>query len=192
MEENTAMDSRAGGFALKIPDDLSGVTWSLRADPRRVPNKPKPPELESPGMSQEERLTKTKTALVKITAFDSHLIGLTNKGHVLKLFGALSNEDNFEWTARRQYVTSPCIVCVMLQVELTYGAVGEFQRSFESRHISRLPRRDENTGLQAPRSLQITHVIHGTFFDLTRFLRYSTIYDLRRVFNQFKLNYIDG
>ena len=56
--------------------------------------------------------------------------------------------------------------------------------------------RDENAGLQAPRSLQITHVIHGTllvlFFDLTHSSDYSTIYDLRRVFNRFKLNYIDG
>jgi hypothetical protein len=35
--------------------------------------------------------------------------------------------------------------------------------------------RDENAGLQASRSLQITHVIHGTFllmfFDLTQILR---------------------
>ena len=35
--------------------------------------------------------------------------------------------------------------------------------------------RDENAGLLAPRSLQITHVIHGTllvlFSDLTQFLR---------------------
>ena len=35
--------------------------------------------------------------------------------------------------------------------------------------------RDENAGLKAPKSLLITHVIHGTFllmfFDLTRILR---------------------
>ena len=35
--------------------------------------------------------------------------------------------------------------------------------------------RDENAGLQAPKSLQITHVIHGTlwlmFLNLTRFFR---------------------
>jgi SCF-associated factor 1 len=98
------MDSRAGGFALETPDGLRCVTWSLRADPRKIPNIPQLPELESPGMSQEER-TKT-TTLVKIAAFDSHLIGLTNKGHVLK-FGALSNEDNFEWTTRWQFVSHP-------------------------------------------------------------------------------------
>ena len=135
-EEKSDMNSRPGGFPLETDDGLRCATLSLRADPLRLPNIPQLPELESSGMLQEERL-KT-TILVKIAAFDSHLIGLTNKGHVLK-FGALSNDDGFDWTLRWQYVRSPCI-CVML--ELTCDAVGEFQRTFQSRHTPRFPRRE--------------------------------------------------
>ena len=112
------------------------VTWSLRADPLRVPAIPKLPELESTGLSREERLKPTN--LTKIAAFDIHLIGLTNKGHVLK-FGDLSNENSFDGTTRWQYVRSPCI-CTMLK--LTFGAVGEFQRTFQICRAPRFPRRE--------------------------------------------------
>ena len=134
-EENDAMDERGDCHAYGTKDHLIPcVTWSLRADPLRIPRIPQLPELESTGISQEESLE--ATTLIKIAAFDNHLIGLTNKGHVLK-FGDLSNENSFNRTTRWQYVRSPC-TCVRLK--LTYDAVGEFQRAFQSRCAPRFPR----------------------------------------------------
>ena len=136
-EENAAMDERGNCHAHGTGDHrIPCVTWSLRADPLRVPPIPELPELESTGLSPEER--EKSTTLIKIAAFECHLIGLTNKGHVLK-FGDLSNENSFDGTTRWQYVRSPCI-CTMLK--LTYGAAGEFQRTFQSRHAPCFPRRE--------------------------------------------------
>ena len=119
-EEDAAMDERGDCNAYGTEDHhIPCITWSLRADPLKIPPIPQLPDLESTGVSQEER--SKGTTLVKIAAFDNHLIGLTNKGHVLK-FGDLSNENSFDRTTRWQYVRSPCI-CVMLK--LTYVAVEE-------------------------------------------------------------------
>jgi SCF-associated factor 1 len=103
-EEDAAMDERGDCNAYGTDDHLIPcVAWSLRADPLRIPRIPELPELESTGASQEER--SKATALIKIAAFDNHLIGLTNKGHVLK-FGDLSNENSFNRTTRWKYVRS--------------------------------------------------------------------------------------
>ena len=109
-EENTAMGERGDCHAYGTEDRrIPCVTWSLRADPLRLPSIPKLPELESTGLSPEER--EKSTTLIKIAAFDNNLIGLTNKGHVLK-FGDVSSSDR---TTRWQYVRSPCI-CIMLKL----------------------------------------------------------------------------
>jgi SCF-associated factor 1 len=120
-EENAVMDERGDCNAYGTEDHLIPcVTWSMRADLLRIPRIPQLPQLEDTGVSEEER-SKT-TTLIKIAASDYHLIGLTNKGHVLK-FGDLSNENSFDRTTRWQYVRSPCI-CVLSK--LIYDAVGEF------------------------------------------------------------------
>lgn len=104
-EENAAMDEREGCNAYGTEDHrIPCVTWSLRANPLLIPPIPQLPDLESTGLSQEER--SKATTLVKIAGFDNHLIGLTNKGHVLK-FGDLSNENSFDRTTRWQYVGRP-------------------------------------------------------------------------------------
>jgi SCF-associated factor 1 len=76
----------------------------LRVNPLRIPPIPTLPELNDAGLSQEER--SKETVLVKIAAFDNSLIGLTNKGHVLK-FGDLSNERSFNASTRWEYVRLP-------------------------------------------------------------------------------------
>jgi len=137
-EENAAMDERGGCNASATEDyRIPCVTWSLRADPLRIPPIPQLPDLENTGVSPEER--SKPTTLTKIAAFDNHLIGLTNKGHVLK-FGDLSNEYSFDRTTRWQYVRSPCI-CIMFK--LTYVAVEELQRTFQSRSPLCFPRREQ-------------------------------------------------
>jgi SCF-associated factor 1 len=101
-EENADMDERGDCNAYGTEDHrIPCVAWPLRADPLRLPPIPQLPDL---GESTEER--PKATTLIKIAAFDNHLIGLTNKGHVLK-FGDLSNEDSFDRTTRWQYVSHP-------------------------------------------------------------------------------------
>ncbi|KAF8493190.1 RCC1/BLIP-II, partial [Russula emetica] len=134
-EENAAMDDGGDCNAYGTEDHhIPCVTWSLRADPLLIPPIPQLPDLESTGVSQEER--SEATTLIKIAAFDNHLIGLTNKGHVLK-FGDLSNEDSFNRTTRWQYLKN-------------FSELSEL-----SAHPTF---RDENIGLQAPTSLRITHI----------------------------------
>ena len=100
-EENIAMDERGDCHAYPTTDHrIPCVAWPLRADPLRIPPIPELPQLSHTGSPQEER---SETALIKIAAFDNHLIGLTNKGHVLK-FGDLSNENSFDRRTRWQYV----------------------------------------------------------------------------------------
>jgi SCF-associated factor 1 len=104
-EENDAMDERGDCQAYPTSDrHVPCVAWSLRADPLRIPPVPELPELNYTGLSQEQR--QKATTLIKIAAFDNYLIGLTNKGHVLK-FGDLSNEYSFDRTTRWQYVGHP-------------------------------------------------------------------------------------
>jgi|SRR5712675_1235500 len=120
-EENRAMDERGDSHAYPTDHHIPCVAWALRADPLRIPHIPQLPELYDTELSQEER--SKDTTLIKIAAFDNHIIGLTNKGHVLK-FGDLSNEDSFDRTTRWQYVRSPFIFTMH---KLTYSTVGEFQ-----------------------------------------------------------------
>jgi SCF-associated factor 1 len=103
-EENVAMDERGDCQAYATANHhIPCFAWPLRADPLRIPPIPELPELNHTGSLQEKETE--MTTLIKIAAFDNHLIGLTNKGHVLK-FGDLSNEDSFDRRTRWQYVRS--------------------------------------------------------------------------------------
>src|SRR5216683_5840864 len=107
------MDERGDCHAYPTADHrIPCVAWPLRADPLRLPPIPQLPELNHTELSQEER-SKT-TTLIKIAAFDNYLIGLTNKGHVLK-FGDLSNENSFDRTTRWQYVGHPASTSTILR-----------------------------------------------------------------------------
>jgi SCF-associated factor 1 len=109
------------------------IPVTLRANPLRIPPIPHLPELNDTGLSLEE--SSKETILVKIAAFDNALIGLTNKGHVLK-FGDLSNEHSFNMSTRWEYLENFS--------ELSKVAA---HSAFHS-----------NTGLEAPSSLRITHI----------------------------------
>ena len=58
-------------------------TLEIHEDPVKLPALPDLPELPGTGLSEEERGKETK--LIKIAVFRFRLIGLTNKGHVLKM-----------------------------------------------------------------------------------------------------------
>lgn len=74
------------------------TTWDLDITPTRLPSIPSLPELLNTGSPK----TSQTTELVQIAAFDSHIIGLTNYGHVLK-FGPLDDENSIS-QGRWEYV----------------------------------------------------------------------------------------
>ena len=71
----------------------SGVpchTWKINMDPAKLPSLPDLPDLPMNGLAEEERRKETK--LIKIATCLDNLVGLTNKGHVLRT-GSLCGED---------------------------------------------------------------------------------------------------
>lgn len=85
-QKNLEMDQDGDKKAIAREGLIPCVTWSLEFDPVRLP--PIPPLPELPHAGDE---TTQITQLIQIAAFESHIIGLTNCGHVLK-FGSTDNE----------------------------------------------------------------------------------------------------
>ena len=81
-----------------VPDDNLSIpchTWEIDMDPVRLPTLPDLPDLPATGLPDEER--KKETKLIKIAACHNCLVGLTNKGHVLKLDGFLDEDSVRIW-----------------------------------------------------------------------------------------------
>ena len=79
-----------------MPDDGTVIpchTWEIDEDPVKLPMLPDLPDLPGTGLPEEER--EKETRLIKIAAFYHGLVGLTNKGHVLKLDG-MAKEDSIQ------------------------------------------------------------------------------------------------
>jgi len=79
-----------------VPDDGTVIpchTWEINKDPVKLPILPDLPDLLATGLPEEVRRKETK--LIKIASFDNCLVGLTNKGHVLKIDG-LTDEDSIQ------------------------------------------------------------------------------------------------
>lgn len=79
-----------------VPDGGAVIpcyTWEMKRDPVRLPVLPDLPDLPATGLLEKER--KQETKLIKIAAFDNCLVGLTNKGHVLKIDG-MSDENSIQ------------------------------------------------------------------------------------------------
>ena len=83
------------GITMDIVPDHEGAipcwTWEFKTDFIKLPTIPDLPDLVTTGLPGEEHMEETR--LIKIAACTECLIGLTNKGHVLKLEG-LSDEDS--------------------------------------------------------------------------------------------------
>ena len=71
------------------------LTRELKMDPIKLPALPDLPDLPATGLPEEER--RKETRLIKIAAGYDRLIGLTNKGHVLKLDGMRNEDDTRVW-----------------------------------------------------------------------------------------------
>ena len=69
-----------------VPDGGSVIpchTWEINMDPVKLPALPNLPDLPATGLPGDERWKEVK--LIKIAGFQNSLVGLTNKGHVLKM-----------------------------------------------------------------------------------------------------------
>ncbi|KAG6857477.1 hypothetical protein H0H87_003544 [Tephrocybe sp. NHM501043] len=78
-EANAQMNQESDKKASAQPDNsIPCVTWDLNENPARLPSIPRLPDLS--GGSNEEK----PTQLIQIAGLDGHIVGLTNKGHVLK------------------------------------------------------------------------------------------------------------
>ena len=66
-------------------------TWEIKMDPVKFPTLPNLRDLPATGLPEDECRKETK--LIKIAGFYNSLVGLTNKGHVLKM-DKLSAEDS--------------------------------------------------------------------------------------------------
>ncbi|KAF9461207.1 regulator of chromosome condensation 1/beta-lactamase-inhibitor protein II [Collybia nuda] len=84
---NEHMDSQGDKKVNQDPDDvIPCATWDLDIDPVQLPSIPSLPALNVGAFDEDK-----PTRLVKLAGLDCHIIGLTNKGHVLK-FGSLDDE----------------------------------------------------------------------------------------------------
>ena len=90
-------------------------TRELKTGPIKLPPLPDLPDLPATGLSGEER--RKETRLIKIACDNDYLIGLTNKGHVLKLNGVDREGDTRVW----HYVGKN--ICVLVPfLKLWYAA----------------------------------------------------------------------
>lgn len=81
-----------------VPDDEKVIpchAWEMKQDPMKLPVLPDLPDLPATGLSEVESEKETK--LIKIAALDNCLVGLTNKGHVLKIDGLTDEESVQIW-----------------------------------------------------------------------------------------------
>ena len=114
--KNEELDALPGGS--KAVADLGNkvipcITWELQKDPAKLP--PIPNELPKL-MTMEEDSEPNK--VVKIAAFDQHLVALTQHGHVLK-FNGLSSEASIARGAWI-YVCNGSYLCVACTYETNH------------------------------------------------------------------------
>jgi len=122
------------------------VTWDLDFEPTRLPAIPPLPDLLHTGGEKSTEVTQ----LIQIAAFDNHIVGLTNHGHVLK-YGSLHDETGVI-RGRWDYLPS----------------FSEAEKIAELSVFS--DRRPGISHIDPPRTLQITHI--SAHF--THFTAYST------------------
>lgn len=81
-----------------VPDHEAAIpcrTLELKTDPIKLPAFSDLPDLPATGLPGGQRSKETR--LIKIAACSSCLIGLTNKGHVLKLDGLSTDNNTWIW-----------------------------------------------------------------------------------------------
>lgn len=82
------MDEQGDKGAFALDNTIPCATWDLVADPVRLPSIPELPDLMD-GVNHNKN---SKTQLIQVAGLDGHIIGLTNRGQVLK-FDCLYSEE---------------------------------------------------------------------------------------------------
>uniref|UniRef100_A0A8H8CHF2 Uncharacterized protein n=1 Tax=Psilocybe cubensis TaxID=181762 RepID=A0A8H8CHF2_PSICU len=142
MEE---MNSEGDKKAYATEDNLIPcIPWGVDIMPTRLPPIPTLPELAN------TTNTNTMTELIQIAAFDNHIVGLTNYGHVLK-YGSLHDESGVPF-GRWEYLPQFSEVD-SLKIHTTFSG-----------------RTTDSAKLEAPHTIQITH-LSANFL---HFVAYST------------------
>ncbi|PFH46985.1 hypothetical protein AMATHDRAFT_153212 [Amanita thiersii Skay4041] len=98
--QNREMNNNPDTLAPQVDHTVPCAVWDLDVPPVRLPSLPHLPELEE---SLDGKVKETK--LIKIAGLDGHIIGLTNKGHVVK-FRGVENETTAgagHWTYLPKY-----------------------------------------------------------------------------------------
>lgn len=85
------LDADSQNRAIPVNGVIPCVVSQVEVDPVVLPSLPYLPELSDPKSMEENLDTKGETKLIQIGGLDGCLIGLTNKGHVLK-FSSLEHE----------------------------------------------------------------------------------------------------
>ena len=97
---NKAMDEEGQEVRESEQGVISCVTWELEYNPHKLPGLPLLPSLASGAHAKDIHL-------IKIAALEHHIVGLTNYGHVLKIYlqeGDLSRPLTWEYA-------SPISIC---------------------------------------------------------------------------------
>lgn len=68
-------------------------TWNLEKSPFMLPPLPPLPDLPITYTGLDEDMFHQETTLIKIAAMDGNIIGLTNKGHLVKYSGLSSVQE---------------------------------------------------------------------------------------------------
>ncbi|KAJ3510836.1 hypothetical protein NLJ89_g4452 [Agrocybe chaxingu] len=145
-EKMNDMDKEGGKKAAAVYGTIPCVPWDIDMVPTRLPSIPVLPEIQNTGIEEKSE----DIRLIQIAAFDNHIVGLTNYGHVLK-FGALHDETGVPH-GRWEYLPQ----------------FSEIDRIKEQPAFSGTD--DGVTKVIAPQTMQITH-ISANFL---HFVAYST------------------
>ncbi|KAH8116463.1 RCC1/BLIP-II [Phellopilus nigrolimitatus] len=152
---NVRMDQEGDKRAHATADGaIPCVTWDLHHDPRRLPAIPRLPDLPRPSRAYGED-ERQETKLVKIAGMDNFLVGLTNKGHVLK-FGDLSNELSLE-QGRWEYLPF-------------FSETGKVRIHPTFSEMERKEGEEKPNALAPPMDVEITHITAH----FRRFVAYTT------------------
>ncbi|KNZ74628.1 SCF-associated factor 1 [Termitomyces sp. J132] len=122
---NTQMNEQGDKEASALTDySIPCVTWDLIENPTRLPSIPLLPEL--PGGDNEKPVQ-----LIQIAGLDAQIVGLTNKGQVLK-FNSLSSKET--------------------------SSAGRWEYLQEFSSIENIHAEFSRLGLESPGTLKITHI----------------------------------
>ncbi|KAF8966329.1 regulator of chromosome condensation 1/beta-lactamase-inhibitor protein II [Flammula alnicola] len=141
------MDGEGDKRALARNDGvIPCIAWDLDIMPTRLPSIPSLPELPNTGNTPKSQ----NVELIQIAAFDQHIVGLTNRGHVLK-YGALHDETGVP-NGRWEYLP-------------------QFSEIEKVREHPAFSDADDAVKVDAPQTMKITHVNNRQF---PPFVAYST------------------